>query len=157
MTLIVNEENSERVKLAGMIKDNLDKAGFDILVVSLPYDQFESRLASRQFDMYIAGYNMSVYPELSFMFNSRNAVDGTNYSDYMDPAMDKLLSAAFSAGDAGRQAAITAVLNYISDNNVCVPIAFRVSAAASSSRLHAELTAWPGSLYDNINTWYLTS
>jgi peptide/nickel transport system substrate-binding protein len=155
LTLIVNEENAERAAVADGLADNLRQAGFDILVVKLPFAQFETRLRSREFDMYIAGINMAVYPDLTFLLHSRNSKDGTNYSDLVDADMDRLLKEAFSAPIADRLPAIDSLMGYIAESRAIVPLAFRRSAVVTNSRLAADIRRAPGGLFDNVAEWYI--
>ncbi|MDR1210092.1 MAG: ABC transporter substrate-binding protein [Clostridiales bacterium] len=155
LTLIVNEENAERAAVAAGLADNMRQAGFDVLVVKLPFAQFETRLRAREFDMYIAGINMSVYPDLSFLLHSRNSKDGTNYSDLVDADLDRLLKEAFSAPIAGREEAVGAVMGYIGESRAFVPLAFRGSAVVMNSRVAADIRRVPGGLFDNVAEWYI--
>jgi len=155
LTLIVNEENAERVALADLLAENLEEAGFDILVVSLPFAQFESRLLAREFDMFLAGYNLAAYPELSFMFGSRNALDGTNFSNYISEELDLRIRAVLRADFDGREEAVSALSDYLLEELPSVGIAFRKSAVVSNARLRANINTAPGMLFSNINEWHI--
>lgn len=155
-TILVNSENAERVKIAEMLKQNLNEIGFLVEIISIGFDEYELRLKERNYDMVIGGYNLSVIPELSFMLSSQNSPDGTNYFDYKDPAMDVFLSNAFNATtEQNYKSLMSDLQKYIANELPLVSLAFRKSAVIANNRLHGDINPSLDNLFININEWFL--
>lgn len=154
--ILVNIENEERVKIAHILKENLNSIGFSVDVVSVGFDEYQKRLIERDYDMFVGGYDLSIIPDFSFMLNSLNAGLGTNYFDYKDAAMDILLIKANEAvGDSGYKKAMSELQKYIAEELPCISLVFRKSAVIMDRNVFGEIKPSLNNLYININEWFI--
>lgn len=91
--LLVNENNSQRLRTAELIKSQLKDVGIEIIIEKVNWEEYLRRTNSRSFDIILGGWKLGNVPDLSFAFHS--AANGTgNLAGYKDEEMDKLLNMA---------------------------------------------------------------
>ena len=154
--ILVNEENTERVRIAEHLAEGLRKEGISTArVQALPFDAYQKALAAGDFEMFVGGYNLSLAPELSFLFHSENA-GGTNLFRYQNETMDALLAAAFAAtGDLNLRRAMDELQRYIAEDLPCVGLVFRKSALLTSASIYAEPEPVEQALFTGIEAWFV--
>ena len=105
--LLTNSYNPLRVKIAEMIKSDLKEIGINIIpdydtslqdniteeMKNRELDRINNKLISGDFDIALTSWQISVIPELSFLYHS-NSSNLTNFSRYKDDTMDTLLTNA---------------------------------------------------------------
>lgn len=151
--ITTNNTNIFRIKAAEMIRDNLKEVGINtILDVSPKYKDvteedrlndlvdMEKKLQSGNFDIALIGMQMSVIPELSFMYHS-NQISNNNFGKYISPQMDQYLFNAHTAYSQERKlAAYRELLNFISEDVPNVSLYYRNNAILVDSMIMGELT-----------------
>jgi len=157
LTILVNEENAERVKIAEALGVALSAAGAMPVVVSLPFDAYSERLLAGDFDMFVGGYNLSLLPDLSFMFHSQ-AIGSTNLLRYQDARMDELLTNVFQAtSDLNLRRAMGDLQKYIARELPCVGLVFRKSAVVTGAGVEAVGVPVANNPYAGIGEWFVVS
>ena len=68
--ILVNSENTQRVKLANELRKYLDAAGIRTYLEQVPYSEYISRLNARQYDMAICEVDISANSDLKFLFET---------------------------------------------------------------------------------------
>ncbi len=63
--ILVNEENTIRENIAGIIKDNLEVFGIKVSITKLPFDEYTRRIQSGEYDAFVGGIVLS--PDLDFV------------------------------------------------------------------------------------------
>lgn len=108
--LLTNAYNLKWTKTAEMIKENLKEIGIEII---LDFDnnfkddikddmkltesaRINSKLINGDYDITLLGWQMSLIPDLSFLFHS-NQQDFNNFIKYSDESMDNLLENTHNA------------------------------------------------------------
>lgn len=105
--LLTNSYNPLRVKIAEMIKSDLKEIGINIIpdynaslqdniteeMKNGELDRINNKLISGDFDIVLTSWQISVIPELSFLYHS-NSSNLTNFSRYKNDTMDMLLANA---------------------------------------------------------------
>ncbi|MDR2650052.1 MAG: peptide ABC transporter substrate-binding protein [Clostridiales bacterium] len=153
LRILVNAENDERVKIAGILKDNLGKIGVGATLESLVYDEYVRRLNEKDFDVFIGGFNLSAAPDLGFAFGSANGEE--NIFSYKNEAMNALLASAFTAaGGAAYQKAVSDLQKYIAKELPCVSLVFRKSAMLSDRKVLGDKHPIIFNIYSDINQWF---
>jgi peptide/nickel transport system substrate-binding protein len=157
LTILVNEENGERVKIAERLADALTAAGMNAYAEALPFDEFADRLQKGLYEIVVGSYSMTAVPDLGFIFHSTNiGNNGSNFLQYSDTRMDELLSAvntAFSETEYMRT--LAALQEYIATELPVIGLAFRNSAVITDSRVQGELRPAINNPLANINEWRL--
>ena len=70
LNLLVNSENSTRIKIAETIKASLEKAGFYINLSIVDFDTYKRRIERRDYDHFVGSVNISQNNDLSFMLQT---------------------------------------------------------------------------------------
>lgn len=87
--ILVNIENNERVKIANELKKQLDNVGIKASVTKLPFTDYENRIRTHAYDMFVGGYELSLQPDYDFLL--RTSQNPFAYSNpIMDEALDKV-------------------------------------------------------------------
>jgi len=153
--ILVNKENDERVKIAGILNDNLTKIGLKTTVDSLGFDDYVNKLNQKDYDIFVGGFNLSAAPDLGFAFGSANGAD--NMFSYKDSAMNALLAAAFtSIGNPGYLKAMSDLQMYIAKQLPCVSLVFRKSAMLSSAGVMGDKHPVMSNIFSDINQWFIS-
>ncbi len=72
LELIVNEDNANRVSMAENVKLDLESIGMLINVVPLPYEEYESRIASGKYELFIGSVMISEEMDYRFFLGQGN-------------------------------------------------------------------------------------
>lgn len=169
--LTTNAYNPYRTKTAEMIKDDLKKIGIDIVLdfdvnykdniteemMSKETDRIDNILSSGNFDMVLTGWQMSIIPELSFLYSS-NASKLTNISRYKNETMDNLLievSNAFNREDKVSQ--YEKLQKYIIEDIPNISLFFNNSAILVDSAIVGDLSPTFFNPYKGLERCILTS
>lgn len=112
LRILTNSHNQLRLNTAEMISEDLKKIGFEIIKdyepkfvdsldeeqINEQWDNINTNLAKGDFEIVVLGWEMSIIPDLSFMFHSSEHQDSSNFINYKNEAMDELLLNAYKAG-----------------------------------------------------------
>lgn len=120
LTLLVNEENSFKVSVAGYLAESFTAAGVPVIVRALPWEEFQAALAAGEFDLFYGEVKLSADWDLSALL----AADGTlNYGGWVDPQTDQLLAALAAATD--RTATVKALCSHLQTQAPILPVCFK--------------------------------
>lgn len=151
--LLTNSYNPLRVKVAEMIKNDLKEIGINIIldydtsyqdniteeIRSLELDRINNKLSSGDFDIVLSSWQMSIIPELSFLYHS-TANNLTNFSRYKSEMMDTLLTNTSNVFE--REAKLLAyeeLQKYITENIPNISLFFNNSAILVDSSIVGDL------------------
>lgn len=155
--ILVNEENSERVKIARILKENLSAVGIETEINSVPYEEYEEKLTTGDFDIFVGGFNLSVIPDLTFAFHS-SQIGVRNYFSYEDETMDSLLKEVFSAtSETAFKKTLSNLQKYIADELPCISLVFRKSAVITDKGVMGDIKPVKNNVFANINEWYMNA
>lgn len=96
VTILVNEENYEQVKVADIIKENLNEINIEVIIKKVSYEKLKSDLIKDSFDL--AFTSLDIKNELSFLdiINSNNIY---NYANYSNENIDNLINEIYTNYD----------------------------------------------------------
>jgi len=108
LELLVNSNNSMRVKVAEMICRQLEEAGIKTTLVQLPWKDVLNRVNNGRYKMAFLGCRVPQIPDISFMYSdsylkyasSSGYSEAYNVSGYGSPAADEYISEFFLENDA---------------------------------------------------------
>lgn len=156
LRLLVNEENTERVQIASRLAGELNAIGFAVAVDKVPYEVYVEKLNSKDFDLFLGGWQLSVIPDYRFMFHSSRIDGGDNYISYINGEMDALLSGTINAiGEQSAKEAFGQLQKFIASNLPYISIAFRKSAVFTKVDIYGELEPMQSNFYNNIEQWFI--
>ncbi len=102
MKLLVNQENTFKVKVAEELARALEELGFAVTLEKLPWDDFSAALRRGQFDLYLGETVMTADFDPTALVGTGGAL---NYGGYRDKELDGLISAwRGSMGEARAEA-----------------------------------------------------
>ena len=71
VTILVNSDNANRIAAAKVISSNLQKAGFNTTVNSVPWEEYEALIKRKSFDILVTGYMIEESYDLTSLFNGK--------------------------------------------------------------------------------------
>ncbi|MBC8588855.1 peptide ABC transporter substrate-binding protein [Paratissierella segnis] len=169
--LTTNSFNPYRTKMAEMIKDDLKEIGINIVLdFDTSYmdniteemrtnevDRIANILDSGNFDIVLTGWQMSVIPELSFLYMS-DASKLSNFSRYKNETMDNLLIEANMSFDReGKVAQYEKLQKYVIEDIPNISLFFDNSAILVDSSIVGDLTPSFFNLYKGLERCVLTT
>lgn len=163
LTLLVNEttESNARYEAAMMIETQLEQAGFKIEIVASPFElgdtdsEYTAKLRNRDFDMALAGFNLSRDTDLSGLLTLGGE---HNYGNYSNSGMTKLTDAVIHAADetAARNAASELQMRFIEDLPF-VTLYFRMNSIVYSAKIKGVSDIREPDIFSNIEKWYINT
>ncbi|WHH59000.1 ABC transporter substrate-binding protein [Petroclostridium sp. X23] len=154
--LLTNSDNIIRDKTANMIEQQLRDIGIRITQKKVSWEELNSLLNAKTFDIVLTGLNFSPIGDLTFAFHSLEIERGTNFISYNDPEMDQLLARAFAAvNQEERKQAYSALQKKAAEDLPFISLYFRTSAILYNERLRGEINPTATNIYNAIDKWYL--
>ncbi len=155
VSILVNGENEARRQIATRLADELRALGFDVSVDVQAFDSYMQKLADKDYDIFIGGWQLSVVPDYSFMLHS-SQIGNANYAAYNSAEMDGILGAAYGAvKEKDIRTAYSKLQKYTAEELPYISIAFRNSALFSAERVYGNVHPLENNIFDNINEWFL--
>ncbi len=148
--VLVNNENRERVKIAGALCEALDSVGIKTKLETLAFDDYLKRLNSKDYDIFIGGFNLSTIPDLSFVYGR------SNFFSYQDEVMEALLHQAFTAqNDTLYKKAMSDIQLRAAKELPCIGLVFRKSVLLTDISVMGDKHPRTTNPYYNINDWFI--
>lgn len=147
--IIVNQENSSRVNIAESIKSDLDTIGMSVKVIPLSFEDYENRIATGDYQLFVGSTMISEEIDLSFLLGSGNMFA------FEDEKMNEIL---FDIKHSANKE--TLVENYgklkkrfISQVPI-IGICFENFCMLYSKKVEGELSPTPANIYSGIHNLY---
>ena len=67
LKMLVNNEDSQKKKIAEIIKDMLGKNGIKVKIDAVNNDELKSKIEKKEYDLVLASINLSTSPDISFL------------------------------------------------------------------------------------------
>ena len=153
--ILVNKENAERLQVARKISQELNSIGFETSVEAEEFSVYSQRLYDGDFDIFVGGWNMSVDPDLRFIFHS-NQIGGNNFISYSNETMDSLLyTASIAIDEEAQKVAYSNLQKFIADELPYVSIVFRDSAVFTGDGITGSINPVATNIFRNIDKWQI--
>ena len=140
-TLIVNNDNRYRVAAAYNIADGLKECGFLITVLPLSFADYNQRIASGNFDMYLGEIKLDSSMDISQFFGSGAHGMGIDKTERVVTEYYK-----FRAGEITAQQYFEIFTEYYP----FVPVCFRKGYAVFSGDINPQTNKFPNNIYSGI-------
>ena len=140
-TLIVNNDNRYRVAAAYNIADSLKECGFLITVLPLSFADYNQRIASGNFDMYLGEIKLDSSMDISQFFGSGAHGMGIDKTERVVTEYYK-----FRAGEITAQQYFEIFTEYYP----FVPVCFRKGYAVFSGDINPQTNKFPNNIYSGI-------
>ncbi len=156
-TLLVNQENKERVESAELIQKRLNQIGLNVTVVKKPFEEYKADLENGNFDMFLAGIDFGVIPNLqSFLMSSGTGAGGINYQNFKDARMDFLVGNLYTA--TSEEAFIKASIDmqqYFVEQLPVIGIFFKEQILLTDYTVKGDKKPNIYNQFNNIEKWYI--
>jgi len=154
MQVLVNEENVEGGRIAGILVAQMNYIGLLAELVALPFEDYQWRLQEGHFDLFVGGYNLMFQPDLRFAFHSES---DANILRYSDPELDWMLETAAVAGmDSQFYRGMSEIQSHIARELPVISLAFRHSAVVVGQRVQGDLSPGPDNIFINVHEWFIS-
>jgi peptide/nickel transport system substrate-binding protein len=91
-TIMTNQGNTERIRTAEIIQQNLKAVGIDVNIRVMEWQAFLEQIDKRSFDAIILGWSMGRDPDIYDIWHSSKTKKGEyNFIGYKNPEVDRLL------------------------------------------------------------------
>lgn len=153
-TIMVNEENTERVEIASLIANALAQVGMNVEVERVSFDTYLSRLNNSDFQMFIGGIEFKDRVELSSFLSTGGSV---NYFKYSDSQMNTLIDSCYYATDAqSYKKSINGLQKYFAQELPCIGIGFKSKVLLTNSKFKGDKQPILHFPYANMDKWYIS-
>lgn len=155
VTILANQKNGAKKQVATKLKDELTLLGFDVSLDILPFEQYQEKFVSGDFDLVVAGWQMSPVTDLYSFFGSNGDL---NYIGYHDEQMDALLNAANQAvGEGQTLLAYSSLQKRIAEELPYISVVFQNEAMFTSNRVGGTIVPVDANIFHTINQWTFDS
>lgn len=151
LSILVNQENPQRVKLANQIKSYLEKIGIWVYVVQLPFNEYSARLNNRQYDMAICEVDISDNSDLKFLLQS-----GYNIFNVSNDLLDNLMLRTDKLNDTATiQEMYWEMCTLLQQDMPICGLYFENASIIFDESVKGNILPTESNLYSNINEWFI--
>ncbi|MBE7039380.1 MAG: ABC transporter substrate-binding protein [Ruminococcaceae bacterium] len=149
--ILVNSENNQRIKIAETIKSALEKAGFAVTITIVDFNTYTSRIASRNYDLFVGSMNISQNNDLSFMLQTDVNMFGIS-NEGIDSKLNqlKVVSNPSVISDSYRN--LSALL---SENIPIAGIYYDNGILLCDKKIRGNINPAESNVFLNICEWYI--
>lgn len=152
-TLLVNEENNDRMKVAKQMQTMYKEIGIDLKIEAVNETTYLERIQTKQFDAFLGGYQLGYATDLSFALHSSSVLSGENYTSYKDAQMDELLQQAFLATPTTIMDAYQKLQQYFVKQTPYISLYFKKSVLLTHNEIKGDVKPTPLNVFANVEKW----
>lgn len=147
--ILTNADSAEKVNIANKISDTLNEFGIPAVVLSLPYEQYVSRINAKNFDIMIGETELSANLDLTPLVSSSD-----NYFSYQNNAVDMLIGQMGMTRDEEQLKTLYRQYGDTIINDMPFSVLFfRKGDVMSGSKIKSGVVPSVSRLYRNVETW----
>lgn len=150
LTLLVNEDSSEKVAIAVSIAAGLSYGKLEVVVKALPWDGYTAALQAGSFDLYLGEVRLTPNWDLSALTGSLGSM---NYGYVSDPVLDGLMQTFRNEGNA---ATARQLCSYLAQQSPLIPLCFRTDTILTHTAVLSKLTPTAASPFYGLEHWDVT-
>lgn len=171
LRLLTNTYNTSRFMTAKLIKENLEDIGINVEIINeeayiknptsedieRQWSEIQEEIRKGNFDMILLGWELSIIPDLSFIFHTNSRNKGTNIINYTNKLVDEELQKTFSSGGSreDKKLAYGELEAIILDDLPYVSLLFKNKALLVDSKLKGSLKPIFNNPYRGLNKVYI--
>lgn len=161
--LLVNSNNSLRVRAAQMICTQLEEAGIPAKMVQLGWDELLKRIDAGKFNMVFMGYRVPQIPDISFMYSagylpeaySSNTRNAYNVAGYSNAQVDAYIAQLFSENAPYmRKAIFKLIKKQIEEDCPYIGLYFLRDSMIYSKELKGQMMPDTWNRFNDMTGWY---
>lgn len=150
LTLLVNEESSEKLAIATSIAADLSYGNLQVSVKSLPWDRYLAALQAGSFDLYLGEVRLTPNWDLTPLVGSLGSM---NYGYVSDPVLDDFLQ---SFRSTATEATARQLCAYLAQQCPIIPLCFQMDTILTHTAVLSELTPTSASPFYGLEHWEVT-
>ncbi|RDY29619.1 ABC transporter substrate-binding protein [Romboutsia weinsteinii] len=143
LKIIVNKENSERLKTAYLVSNNLKAIGIKSTIVEMSSKEIDAAISEKQYDLAIVGWELSSVPDV------RDIIASSGYTD------EKLTNYMTSLVNATSENQIKdiykSIQKHIRDNVAFISLVIRDDYIVTNKRLDGKILPNDFDVYEGIS------
>ena len=149
LNLVVNKTNSDMLKLANKIKDQLESIGIRITVVKAAQSKYNSYIKNKNYDIILCSGTYGYSPSLNKYFQSENL------ANYSNKELDNILQKSKQITDPNELAQeYTKIVNIYNSDVPYISLYYNTNTMVYSSNLKGNIIPNSYNLFYNIENWY---
>lgn len=163
VSLLVNSNNSIRVRAAGKICEQLQKAGIPAEVKQVAWNDLMNLVTASKYDMAFIGCRIPQIPDISYLYSdgylqtALSVANGGafNVSGYVNPIVDANVASLFrETDDSKRMTIFKALQKQIENDTPYVGLYFLRDAMVYGKRLRGPLDPDTWNRFNGFTQWY---
>jgi len=153
LEMLVNEDNSFRIKVAQEIKKQLQEIGIELTIKEVDWEDELKSIERKRFDMVFIGCQVTSIPDLSFMYSSESEL---NISGYKNPEVDEYLKTIVGEIDeSAKKMHYIKLKESINQDLPYLGLYFYNDAVIYNKRLKGEFSPYLWNRYFDFTNWYI--
>lgn len=148
LTILVKKSNAQRVSACKNIAKNMETLGFKVDVKALPSNQYKQAMASRNFDLLVAGCDMEETYDLREFFNGKN-----DWGYYNAELLTKSRELERLYTEEKQQQKYTQMKDALLDEMPYYALCYKKMGLVGISTFTADKLPTFNNIYKNCNTW----
>lgn len=161
--LIVNSNNSIRVRAAQEVCAQLEQAGITAVCIQINWNDLLTKLNTAKFDIAFTGCRIPQIPDISYLYSNSylpaalpaQYESARNVSGYFNMQVDAYVTAMFSENDQdSRKALYKSAKQLVLNDTAYLGLYFLRNAMVYSKNIRGPLYPNTWNRYDDITHWY---
>lgn len=154
LEMLVNEDNSLRVKVAEEIQKQLKEIGIELNVKKVKWEDEMKSIEKKRFDMVFIGCQVTSVPDISFMYSSETGQ--LNVSGYKNPEVDEYLkNIMLENNEEAKKAHYVKLKELIYQDLPYLGLYFYNDAVIYSKKIKGEFSPNLWNKYYDFTRWYI--
>ncbi|PWL94701.1 MAG: hypothetical protein DBY08_02380 [Clostridiales bacterium] len=148
VNLLVNNNNANRIAAARIMEKNLEQSGFDVSVKSVDWEEYNSLIEEKDFDILLTGY------EVEASYDLRSFFDGTNPWAYENTELLEKVNELDRLHTAEEYTSIySEVKKTLVDEAQYYPLCYKKMGLIGVETFEAGKLPMFNNIYKNCSTW----
>ena len=151
LVIIANADNQQRASIARRLAAALTNVGLDAQAEIVARDEYFSRIAAHDFDLYIGGMRLPFAPDARVFFRASELF-------LHDPALESAYTTLlFASNETAYIQALRQLQEIFAERLPVIGLGFKHSAMLTSPRITSPLDPAPDYVFFNVHEWTLES
>lgn len=143
LKIIVNKDNSERVKTAYVVSDNLKAIGIKSTIEELTADEIDKALEEKKYDLALLGWELPSVPDVTSIIEN---------SGYTDSKLVEYMTSLINATSQNQiQDIYKSIQNHVRDNVAFISLVIRDNYIVTNRRLDGSIVPNDFDVYEGIS------
>lgn len=152
LKILVNEDNPEKIRIAGNIAESLNNFGIPATVWQKPFNEYKSYISSKDYELFVGEINIDSSLDPSFL----TALSG-NYFGYQSADLENILKEMAKGADSTKMMDLSAqYANVFTEDMPFVPLFFRTQSVIYNKHISGISPPTFYHVYRNMEQWYVS-